>query len=155
MTFSTNQSYMDSVHTENQAAVRWQGSNALDELRNYPRVSIEIPVAFRNSSGQHCAARLCNLSPEGLQVRCNLVTAQMIYPSGGKLSPDNQPILHATAVLPLARGGQETLSAGVRLLYFTVDDVHPNCILGLQFLSLRPKARRIIDSFFAEQLRNF
>jgi hypothetical protein len=155
MTFSANLSHLDSCSTEPQPSLGWQPSPTLEELRHYPRVSIEIPVAFRNSSGQHCAARLCNLSPEGLQVRCNLVTAQMIYPAGGKLNPDNQPILQATAVLPLAGGGQETLSAGVRLLYFAVDEVHPHCILGLQFLSLRPKARRIVDTFFAEQLRNF
>ncbi len=155
MTFSANPAHVNSPATELQSALHWQRSPALDELRHYPRVAIEIPVAFRNSSGQHCAARLCNLSPEGLQVRCNLVTAQMIYPRGGKLPREKQPILQATAVLPLAGGGQETLSAGVRLLYFTVDEVHPTCILGLQFLSLRPKARRIIDTFFAEQLRNF
>jgi hypothetical protein len=135
------------------APLPWQPGSALEEQRGYPRITLEIPVAFRNSSGQHCAASLRNLSPDGLQVRCNIVTAQMIYP-GGKLQADNAPILQATAVLPLA-GGPETLSVGVRLLYFTTADENPNCILGFQFLNLRPKARRIIETFFVEQLRDF
>lgn len=132
----------------------WPQAATLDEQRGYPRVALEIPVAFRNGSGQHCAARLRNLSPEGLQVACNIVTAQMIYPAGGKLQPDNQPILQATAVLPLA-DGPETLSLGVRLLYCSTTAESPNCIMGFQFLDLRPKARRIIDAFFAEQFRQF
>ena len=92
----------------------WESSQANSEAREYPRIALEIPVAFRNGAGQHCAARLRNLSADGLQVRCNIATAFVIHPRGEKLQPDTQPLLHATAVLPLA-SGTETLSIGVRL----------------------------------------
>ena len=132
----------------------WQLVSALDDQRAYPRVALEIPVAFRNAAGQHCAARLRNLSPDGLQVRCNIVTAQIIHPCGGKIKDEKQPILHATAVLPLT-GGAETLSVGVRVLNSSTVNDEPRCVLGFQFLDLRPKPRRIIDTFFTEQLRRF
>ncbi len=132
----------------------WQAVSNLDEQRAYPRITIDIPVAFRNASGQHCAAKLRNISPDGLQVRCNLVTAQIIHPRGGKIGDENQPLLQATAVLPLS-SGPETLSVGVRLLYTGTLSDAPHCVLGFQFLNLRPKARRIIDTFFAEQMRQY
>lgn len=154
MTLSVEIRSSDTGQGQNHAFPVWQQGTTLAEQRAYPRITLEIPVAFRNGSGQHCAAKLHNLAPDGLQVRCNVVTAQMIYPVGRKLQSDNLPILQATAVLPLAEG-QATLSVGVRLLYLTTAEETPNCILGFEFLSLRLKARRIIDTFFAEQLRNF
>lgn len=130
----------------------WESSQANSEAREYPRIALEIPVAFRNGAGQHCAARLRNLSADGLQVRCNIATAFVIHPRGEKLQPDTQPLLHATAVLPLA-SGTETLSIGVRLVYSATLDDEPRCVLGFQFLSLRPKARRLVEAFVIEHQR--
>ena len=121
------------------------------EQRAWPRVHGEFPVALRNGLGQHCAATLRNLSPDGLQVRCNVQTARIVHPLGGPLVAGEQPLLHATVVLPLSDGPQ-TLSAGVRLLHLAAAEA-PFCILGFRFLDLRPRARRIIDAFYAEQLR--
>jgi|GEM_PF-3658413 len=78
----------------------------------------------------------------------------MIHPLGLDLYDDNLPLLQATAVMPLA-GGAETLSVGVRLLYVAALAEAGQCVLGFQFLNLRPKARRIVDTYFAEQLRHF
>lgn len=130
----------------------WESLQATSEAREYPRIALEIPVAFRNSAGQHCAAQLRNLSADGLQVRCNMATALVIHPRGGRLQPDTQPLLHATAVLPLA-SGVETLSIGVRLVYSAAFDEEPRCVLGFQFLSLRPKARRLVEAFVTEHQR--
>jgi len=127
--------------------VTWQLVRRIDEQRQHPRVELEIPVAFRNAQGQHCAARLCNLSAEGLQVRCNVSTAQIIHPLGGRIDGDKQPILQATLAVPMG-AGCETLSLGVRLQYLKVVDEDPRCVLGFSFLNLRPKARRIVEAFF-------
>ena len=138
---------METVPTSTDT-VTWQLVRRIDEQRQHPRVDIEIPVAFRNAQGQHCAARLCNMSADGLQVRCNVATAQIIHPVGGRIGGDNQPILQATLALPMG-AGQETLSVGVRLQYLTVVDEDPRCVLGFSFLNLRPKARRIVETFFS------
>ena len=122
-----------------------------NEQRAWPRIRGEFPVALRNGLGQHCAATLQNISPDGLQVRCTVQTARIIHPQFGPLMPGDQPLLQATVVLPLEEGPQ-TLSAGVRLLHLAAVE-SPFCILGFRFLELRPRARRIIDAFYAEQLR--
>lgn len=131
--------------------VTWQLVNRFDEQRQHPRVDLAIPVAFRNAQGQHCAARLCNISADGLQVRCNVSTAQIIHPVGGRIGGDNQPILQATLAVPMG-AGHETLSLGVRLQYLTIVDSEPRCVLGFSFLNLRPKARRIVETFFGDRL---
>ena len=132
----------------------WQPMPVMDgDQRVYPRIALEIPVAFRNGLGQHCAARLRNLAPDGLQVQCNVVTAQIIHPLGGKIQAMNQSILHATAVLPLM-SGPETLSVGVRLVYSATVNEESRCVLGFQFLELRPIPRRLIDAYFAEQIKH-
>ena len=127
------------------------GAQWANEQRAWPRIRGEFPVALRNGLGQHCAATLRNLSPDGLQVRCNVQTARIIHPQGDSLVAGEQPLLQATVVLPLSDGPQ-TLSAGVRLLHLAAAET-PFCVLGFQFLDLRPRARRIIDAFYAEQLR--
>ncbi|MEN9727120.1 MAG: hypothetical protein RL434_1486, partial [Pseudomonadota bacterium] len=73
------------------------------------------------------------------------------YPVGGRLVEGNHPLLQVTMVLPLAEG-QQTLSACARLLHVATT-APASCLMGFQFLELRPKARRQIDAFYAEQLR--
>lgn len=131
--------------------VFWQLVDKLEEQRRHPRLPLEIPVAFRNSRGQHCAARLTNLSADGLQVRCNAVTAQIIHTEGGRIAGPRRSILQATLALPLGAGA-ETLSIGARLLYLSTVFAEPRCMLGFQFLEPRPKAKRIIDGFFTERV---
>ena len=88
------------------AAVAWKLVEKLDEQRRYPRLALDIPVAFRNASGQHCAAKLVNVGPGGIQIRCNTATAQILHPNGGKISPDNSSIVQIAIAIPLIyRGG--------------------------------------------------
>lgn len=121
-----------------------------EDQRAYPRISGEIRVAFRNAHGQHCAATLRDLSPEGLQITCNTATAQIIHTTGGRIGGNNQPLVQVTMVLPLSEG-QQTLSACARLQHAATLRA-AWCLMGFQFLELRPKARRLIDVFYAEQL---
>ncbi len=132
--------------------VLWKVIDRLDEQRLHPRLPLRTTVSFRNCHGQHCAGDLQNISPDGLQVRCNVASAQIVHPAGGRLLPDNLPILQASLSLPLA-SGEETLALGVRLLYLAAVAEEPRCVLGFQFLDLRPKAQRVIGTFFTEQLR--
>ncbi len=140
--------------TEDGAHFAWQLVDKLDEQRRYPRVELDLLVAFRNASGQHCAARLLNIAPDGIQVRCNVATAQILHPGGGKICPRNAPIVESAIAIPLA-SGRATLSVCSRLTYLTTVPDEPRCVIGLQFLDPRPKAQRVIDQFFGEILHEY
>lgn len=133
------------------AAIAWKLVDKLDEQRRYPRLALNIPVAFRNAAGQHCAAKLVNVAPDGIQIRCNTATAQILHPNGGKISPDNASIVQIAVALPLS-SGTATLSACGRLTYLTTVPDDPRCVMGINFLDLRPTAQHIIDQFFDEKL---
>ncbi len=136
------------------ADMSWQVVEKLEEQRRYPRIDLDLAVAFRNSSGQHCAARLLNIAPDGIQIRCNVATAQMLHPGGGKICSSNAPVVQTAIAIPLATG-ISTLSVCSRLTYAITLAEEPRCVIGLQFLDPRPKAQRIIDQFFADQLREY
>jgi PilZ domain len=139
--------------TENEQ-IAWQLVEKLDEQRRYPRIRLDIAVAFRNGSGQHCAAKLLNIAPDGIQIRCNVATAQILHPGGGKICPNNAPLVQCAIAMPLANG-PDTLSVCARLTYLTTVPDEPRCVIGLQFLDPRPKAQRIIDRFFADKLLEY
>lgn len=136
------------------AKLAWQVVDKLDEQRNYPRIELDIPVSFRNSSGQHCAARLLNIAPDGIQIRCNVATAQILHPSGGKICPRNAPMVQTAIAIPLD-GRTETLSVCSKIAYLTTVPDEPRCVIGLQFLDPRPKAQRIIDRYFEQKLHEY
>ena len=94
----------------------WPAVEALDEQRRYPRLPLDIDVAFRNGAGQHCHAKLINISPDGLQVRGNIATAQMLHPAGGKVCASNAPIVQTSILLPF-EDGEQALSVCTRLTY--------------------------------------
>jgi hypothetical protein len=88
-----------------------------------------------------------------VQIRCNVATAQILHPRGGRIGDGNAPIVQITIALPHANG-RTTLSAGARLSYLTTLADEPRCVMGLEFLDLRPTARKTIAQFFSEQPRN-
>lgn len=145
-------SHSNDAMKDNAGSVSWQFAGRLDEHRQHPRLALEIPVTFRNALGEHCAAMLSNVSPEGLQVRCDPATARLIHPAGARLEPGRQPILQASLTVPVA-GIDEDLSLGVRLMHIGMLPDEPRCALGFSFLALRPRARRIVIGFFGERLR--
>ena len=117
------------------------------EQREHERLKLDIVVQFRAGTGQHCAAQLLNIGPEGIQVRCNVATAQVLHPMGGRIRLDNAPIVQTTIAVPHG-DGDSTLSVCAQLKYVTTVAESPRCILGLQFIDPRPTAQRIISRLF-------
>jgi len=131
--------------------IAWQLVEQLDEQRGHPRVPMHCSVEFRNASGQHCVAKLLNISPDGIQIRCNIATAQVLHPGGGRICPTNAPIVQTEIALSLPRG-EAGLSICSRLTYLTTVSQEPKCVMGLRFLEPRPKAAGILAAFFAAEM---
>ena len=142
------------TETLEQADLTWQLVEKPDEQRKFPRIDLDIPVAFRNGGGQHCAARLLNIAPDGIQVRCNVATAQILHPGGGKICSNNAPMIQTAIPIPLG-DRTETLSVCAKLAYMVTVQEEPRCVVGLQFLDPRPKAQRVIEQFFASKLSEY
>lgn len=129
----------------------WSIVKKLEDQRSYPRVTLNIPVKFRNADGHRCAGQLINISSDGVQVRCNVSAAQILHPGGGKICPHNAPMVQLTMDLPVG-GESKRLVLGASLVYASTRDEEPRCVLGLSFLELRPLASKTMEQFFCRQL---
>jgi hypothetical protein len=132
--------------TQDGARMPWPASQR-GEHRQFRRLPLALPVTLRDAQGELCAARLVDLSPTGLRLDCDEATARRLLPAGGVPEPGREPILQVLLELPNA-GRLERLSLGVRLVHATLRPAH--CLLGFSYLSLRPRARRIVAEFFGE-----
>jgi hypothetical protein len=140
----------------NEAAtgMSWTLAKKIDEQRAYPRLELHIPIAFRNADGQRCKGEVADISPDGVQVRCNLAGAQILHPAGGRICPSNAPIVQLAMDLPL-QTAQKRLVVGGQLIYASTRETEPRCVIGLQFLELRPMAQKLLDQFFGEQMHAY
>ena len=125
-----------------------------EEQRAHPRLDLNISATFRNAAGNRCKGQVANISPDGLQVRCNSAAGQLLHPKGGRICPNNAPIVQVEMQLPVA-GASKRLVVGAQLIYVTTRDIEPNCVLGFKFLELRPTARKIVDSYFQDCLTSY
>ncbi len=136
------------------STLAWQLVEKLDEQRSHPRLALNTRVTFRNANGQLCTAQLMNLSRDGIQIRCNVASAQVLHPGGGKICPTNAPLLRADIPLRVA-SESATLSVCAQLTYLTTVPEEPRCVLGMHFLELRPTAERLLDRFFSAALAEY
>ena len=106
---------------------------------------------FATVRGNRCKGRVVNISPDGLQVKCNLAAGQSLHPKGGRICPSSAPIVQISLQLPLVEETKKVV-LGAQLVYATMQDCNSHCVLGFKFLELRPTAQRIIDTFFSQRM---
>jgi|GEM_PF-4252673 hypothetical protein len=129
----------------------WQLVEKLDEQRQYPRVPLDIKIALRNDAGEKFAGLALNISPDGLQMRCDVHAGRLLLPNGGTIDAANRPQVNLAAALTTG-GVKKTLVARAEVLYITTVDTEPRCVVGLCFVRVDPQADRILNAFFADQL---
>lgn len=145
---------MNTSHSRSEAAsassLVWQLVERLDEQRAYPRIPLDLTVTLVTGAGENVPVAALNMSPDGMQVRCGVEAARLLHPGGGRIVAGAEPRMRAVANLRLS-GGPRTLVAPCRLLYLTMVDTDPRCVLGLRFDELDREAQRIVGEFFADQ----
>jgi hypothetical protein len=118
--------------------------------RAHPRVKLRLPVQIGLSGGSVVCARIYNISPDGVQVRCDRATAARINPGGRAVTEGNgQELL--LAVRLHHDGHMRSHVLRCRLSYMlpeTEDDI----IIGLNFQDLLPEQRAALDSVVGASL---
>ena len=140
------------VPTAERSGLVWRLVEKLDEQRLYPRVPVDVRAALRKDNGQKCAARVTNISPDGLQLRCAVEAAEVLHPQGGRLDPVTAPFVNVAAAIPINGHETRTIVARCQLFYLTTVDYEPRCVVGVRFTNLDLQSQRILHAFFADQL---
>ena len=124
--------------------------NNLTRQPAFPRVRLRIPVQVSLADGKVVCARIYNLSPDGIQIRCTPETASLIHPSGKSVTNGTGEKLMVALRL------KNSTNIRTHTLNCQVDYVLPEgadeVIIGLQFDELEQSQRQVIDAALSASL---
>lgn len=121
-----------------------------ESRRGYPRVKLRMPVQVGLPGGRVVVARIYNMSPDGIQIRCDRQTAASIVPDTGRIAPGHAPEL---LVVMRLTAGQATRSHVIRCrLSYALPESASEVIMGLAFQELLPEQREAIDAALGASL---
>jgi len=94
-----------------------------------------------------------DISPDGLQVRCDRKTMQVIHPGGEFITKDNAPDLEV--VFSLVTGGKaHEIRTACRMFYFILlpeEDEH-DVAFGAQFLAFQGTSKKYIEKYISDMI---
>ena len=135
------------------AHINKQAYEFYEESRKYPRIKVSLPIKLYVSDQQSVDANIYDISPDGLQVRCNRRVALAINPSAKKITSENKLVMKSEFQLPLD-GEEKSISVDCEIYYFVIIDKESDedVAFGLQFNSLPRESIQNINRYIIEQL---
>lgn len=116
-----------------------------EEKRVYPRIVIDRPIAMVLSNGQALEALAHDISPGGIQVRCNLKAAQILKTEKENLGKKAALDFEVNFILPLEDKQVKVLiRCKPSYLVKLEDDAYA---MGLQFTKVGEDSRKILKRF--------
>ena len=120
-----------------------------EEGRRFPRIQATIPIRVEQGD-KTIEAITYDISPDGLQVRCNRQIAQILYSKTGRIPVKDRPLVDITLELPAGRRGKK-FSASCEVVYMIfLEPTEPgveNAAIGLRFSSIRGRSGKHLQRF--------
>ena len=129
----------------------WRLVEQLDEQREQPRIDISAKARIQRSDDAPVSVAVVNISPDGLQLRCDSEAAQKIHPEARQIAPGEAHTVRIAVGLPVA-DGTRIVTGTAQLLYFSTVDTDPRCVIGVKFAQLDENSEQGLAAFFADQL---
>lgn len=124
-----------------------------EESRKYPRIKIKIPVQITTAAGQTILAKIHDVSPDGLQIRCKKEAALMLNPGGMDLVQENY--VRAVFCLPIA-GEQKKIIVSCKVYYVTTVPYvakEERFAIGLNFKKFEARTIKYIGRYILDELK--
>lgn len=122
----------------------------VEQRRAFPRVRLSIPVRVGLRGGEVACARIYNLSPDGIQLRCDADAARRIHPSGKSITDGSGP--RVLVVLRLKHGSDVRTHVLPCKVFYVLPETSQEIIIGLEFDSLKSAQRELIDAILSASL---
>ena len=124
-----------------------------EEKRKYPRIVINRPAEIRYG-GAVLHGVIHDISPDGLQIRCDRKTMLGIHPSGKSIKGEYGPLVNVVFNLPVGRQ-EKTIKAEARMYYFVLlpDEKPLDVAFGARFVSHAKECQADVEAFFREALQ--
>jgi len=118
--------------------------------RDHPRVAANLPVELTMPGGDTIHALTVNVSPAGVQLACDRVTARAFFPGGQQAMPARKLEIDARLRFPESSGMPAIIEARCAAVF--ARRVKENEYrLGLQFLGFEGDGHRTLERFLEDQ----
>ena len=122
-----------------------------DDPRAYPRINVRgVTAELVLADSKRLTVDVDDISPDGIQIRCDVNAAKQLHPSD-KTSPEDVPPLFVKIGLPLP-GGVSDLLTESRIIHFAIMSGGDDVAFGLKFLKFVGTGKQDLDRFIAQAL---
>jgi hypothetical protein len=121
-----------------------------EEKRDYPRVSVNSLAVVHKQDEYDVNLILHDISPDGVQLRCNRKTAYTIHPSGKFMTEKTSPEVVLKFTLPIDDKDKDVI-VQAKIYYFTIiaTDV---VAFGVKFKKFEKFTQRHVDDYITNSI---
>jgi c-di-GMP-binding flagellar brake protein YcgR len=126
---------------------------SFENRRKYPRLNLHIPVKVQSQNGKCVSAKLYDISPDGLQIRCDQEVAGVIHPGGKQIKEGEQP--KVTVGFNLLLNGKNTeIIVRCSMCYFALltNGENNEVAFGLRFRKFKGKCLQHLKQFLLSEM---
>jgi len=122
-----------------------------EEGRRFPRIPVTFPVTVNFGKNQSIEVVSYDISPDGIQIRCNKYIAQSLHGKDERIPESERPIVDIALNLPVKRA-EKKFSARCQIVYLifleeAAESEMENTALGLKFLDLKGRSEKYLGKF--------
>lgn len=123
-----------------------------EDRRQYPRIIINCPADI-NYEDKTLKAIVHDISPDGLQMRCNRKTLQAIHPDGTYIKDNNAPGMDVTFLLSTGKW-QSEVKTYCKMYYFVLlpEKVEEDVAFGLKFIEFKEGGAKYVVDFIEDAM---
>ena len=121
-----------------------------EEKREYPRVKVNTLAIVEKKDEYEAHAIIHDISPDGVQLRCNRKNAHIIHPSGKFMSETSAPEVILKFSLPVD-GRDKDIIVRVKLYYFSIIEMDA-VAFGAKFIQFEKFSERHVDEFIMKSV---
>ncbi len=136
-----------------EAAINLNTVGLFKETRLFPRIKRRLPVLITTNDGQRIYSTIYDLSPEGIQIRCERDIAFKINPDGLQIDELNLAKVKLTFPLPVGNDMVKiTINCEVSYLAIVPDNIDEQFALGLRFKKNEDQVVSSVGSYVFDEL---
>lgn len=121
-----------------------------EEKRDYPRVDVNTLAEVHKEDEYDVNVILHDISPDGVQLRCNRKTAHIIHPTGKFLTEKTSPKVVLQFSLPI-EGNEREVIVQSKIYYFTIiaTDI---VAFGAKFIEFKKFTDRHVENYIMKSV---
>jgi len=119
-----------------------------EEGRRFPRIKVTVPITLAYEEQQKLEAMIYDVSPEGIQIRCNHETAKLLQLKKEHIEGNKRREVVSVFNLPVMRQ-EKKLTTVCEICYMILLDENEKdeAALGLKFTKLKGRSSKYLTQF--------